>query len=223
MVSPAEFELRAREMVQVQIRERGIHDERVLDAMLRVPRHEFVPAALLSAAYEDRPLPIGQAETISQPYIVAAMTEALQVMPGDRVLEVGTGSGYQAAILSRLGAEVFSIERNRRLADEARERLARLGYEHVQVIAGDGSEGLPHNAPYNAIVVTAAAPSVPQNLITQLADGGRLLIPVGEMRHQVLTLILKHGSQTLTRTLDPCQFVPLIGKGGWPEGLSRFG
>jgi protein-L-isoaspartate(D-aspartate) O-methyltransferase len=223
MLTPAEFEVRARSMIQTQLRERGIHDERVLNAMLRVPRHEFVPAGLVWAAYDDRPLPIGHAETISQPYIVAAMTEALQVKPGDRVLEVGTGSGYQAAILDTLGARVFSVERNRRLADDARERLARLGYENVQVIIGDGSEGLPEHAPYNAIVVTAAAPSVPQNLIAQLADEGRLVIPVGELRHQVLTLCVKHGRQTVTRALDPCQFVPLIGKGGWPEGSPHFG
>jgi len=147
MVTPAEFEVRARSMIQIQLRERGIHDERVLEAMLRVPRHEFVPAGLVSEAYDDRPLPIGQAETISQPYIVAAMTEALQVKPGDRVLEVGTGSGYQAAILDSLGTKVFSVERNQRLADDARERLGRLGYENVQVITETAAKDFRNTRP----------------------------------------------------------------------------
>ena len=223
MVVPTEFEVHAREMIETQLRRRGIRDERVLEAMLRVPRHEFVPQALASAAYEDRPLPIGQAETISQPYMVAVMTEALQIELGDRALEVGTGSGYQAAILAWLGATVFSIERNPRLAVEARERLARLGYERVQVISGDGSEGLAEHAPYNAVIVTAAAPAASQGLVSQLAEDGRLVIPVGDMRHQDLMLYIKRHREIVTRVLDPCQFVPLIGKGGWPEGPPRFG
>jgi protein-L-isoaspartate(D-aspartate) O-methyltransferase len=176
----------------------------------------------VKAAYDDRPLPLGEAETISQPYIVAAMTEAADVQPGDKALEVGTGSGYQAAILAYLGARVYTVERNAVLAKSAGERLARLGYDGVEVIAGDGSEGYPPAAPYAIILVTAAAPLVPPALLDQLAEGGRLVIPVGDLRHQDLLLNLKQAGQIKTRMLDPCQFVPLIGKGGWPEREGRL-
>ncbi|MGD1156956.1 MAG: protein-L-isoaspartate(D-aspartate) O-methyltransferase [Terriglobia bacterium] len=223
MVIAMRFEVRARDMIETQLRRRGIRDERVLEAMLRVPRHEFVPTELVAAAYDDRPLAIGEAETISQPYIVAAMTEAARVSPGDKALEVGTGSGYQAAILAYLGARVYTIERNPRLAADARERLKRLGYLSGEVFSGDGSEGLPANAPYNVILVTAAAPDVSPVLLGQLADGGRLVVPVGDLYHQDLLLLFKHGGETATRILDPCQFVPLIGKGGWPERSTGFG
>ena len=208
-------------MVEIQLRNRGIRDPRVLDAMLHVPRHEFVPASLIKAAYDDRPLPLGDAETISQPYIVAAMTEAARVQPGDKALEVGTGSGYQAAILAYLGARVYSVERNAALAEKARELLARLGYDEVEVIVGDGSEGYPPAAPYNIIIVTAAAPSVPLALLEQLAEEGRLIIPVGDLHHQDLLLNVKQGREVRTRILDPCQFVPLVGKAGWPENEWR--
>jgi len=217
MTEPMPFEEERRVMVEIQLRHRGIRDRRVLDAMLEVPRHEFVPSALVRAAYDDRPLPLGDAETISQPYIVAAMTEAARVLPGEKALEVGTGSGYQAAILSYLGARVYTVERNPALAEEARERLARLGYDGVEVIVGDGSEGYPAAAPYNAIIVTAAAPVIPPALLEQLAEEGRLVIPVGDLRHQDLLLNVKQGGEVKTRALDPCQFVPLVGKGGWPE------
>jgi protein-L-isoaspartate(D-aspartate) O-methyltransferase len=217
MTDPLPYEAERRLMVEVQLRRRGIRDERVLDAMFHVPRHEFVPAGLVRAAYDDRPLPLGEAETISQPYIVAAMTEAAQVQPGDKALEVGTGSGYQAAILAYLGARVYTIERNAALAKAACERLARLGYDGVEVIVGDGSEGYPPAAPYDVILVTAAAPVVPPALFEQLAEEGRLVIPVGNLYHQDLLLYRKHGRQVETRVLDPCQFVPLIGKGGWHE------
>jgi len=223
MVIAMRFEVRARDMIETQLRRRGIRDERVLEAMLRVPRHEFVPTELVAAAYDDRPLAIGEAETISQPYIVAAMTEAARVSPGDKALEVGTGSGYQSAILAYLGARVYTIERNPRLAADARERLKRLGYLSGEVFSGDGSEGLPANAPYNVILVTAAAPDVSPVLLGQLADGGRLVVPVGDLYHQDLLLLFKHGGETATRILDPCQFVPLIGKGGWPERSAGFG
>jgi protein-L-isoaspartate(D-aspartate) O-methyltransferase len=223
MVTAMRFEVRARDMIEIQLRRRGIRDERVLDAMLRVPRHEFVPTELVAAAYDDRPLPIGEAETISQPYIVAAMTEAARVSPGDKALEVGTGSGYQAAILAYLGARVYTIERNPQLAAEARERLKRLGYLNVEVFSGDGSEGLSANAPYDVILVTAAAPTVSPALLGQLTDGGRLVVPVGDLYHQDLLLLFKHGGETATRILDPCQFVPLIGRGGWPERSTGFG
>jgi protein-L-isoaspartate(D-aspartate) O-methyltransferase len=206
-----------RAMIDAQLRQRGIRDERVLEAMQAVPRHEFVPAACLHAAYDDCPLPLGDGQTISQPYIVAAMTQAVRVQPGDRALEVGTGSGYQAAILAFLGAEVYTLERNARLAAEARARLARLGFKTVKVIEGDGSEGYAPAAPYQVILVTAAAPEVPAALLAQLADGGRMVIPVGSLYHQDLQLIFKHGKETATKYLDPCQFVPLIGKQGWPE------
>jgi len=217
------FELRARDMVESQLRRRGISDERVLEAMLHVPRHEFVPREFMDAAYEDRPLPIGQTETISQPYIVAAMTQAARVAPGERALEIGTGSGYQAAILAHLGATVCTIERNPHLAKEARQRLHRLGYGNVEVFCGDGSEGLPAHAPYSVILVTAGAPSVSTALLDQLADSSRLVAPVGDLLRQDLLLILKNGGELAKYTLDACQFVPLIGKGGWPESPAGFG
>jgi protein-L-isoaspartate(D-aspartate) O-methyltransferase len=206
-----------RAMIEAQLRRRGLRDERVLGAMYTVPRHEFVPPASAHAAYDDCPLPLADGQTISQPYIVAAMTEAVHVQPGDKALEVGTGSGYQAAILATLGAKVYTLERNPRLAAEARARLARLGYEGVEVVEGDGSEGYPVAAPYQVIMVTAGAPAVPEALLAQLAEGGRMVIPVGSLQRQDLHLIFKHGNETATRYLDPCQFVPLIGKGGWPE------
>ena len=212
------FEQQRRLMVDTQLRRRGIHNERVLEAMLEVPRHEFVPANLLGAAYDDRPLPLGDAETISQPYIVAAMTEAAEVQPQDKVLEVGTGSGYQAAILAWLGARVYTVERNALLAKSAQQRLIRLGYDGVEVIVGDGSEGYAPAAPYAVILVTAAAPLVPPALLEQLDERGRLVIPVGGLHHQDLLLNLKRAGQIHRRVLDPCQFVPLIGKGGWPDG-----
>jgi len=222
MTKPLPFEEERRLMVEIQLRHRGIRDERVLDAMSQVPRHEFVPPALVKAAYDDRPLPLGAAETISQPYIVAAMTEAADVQAGDKALEVGTGSGYQAAILAYLGARVYTIERNTALAKSAQERLARLGYDGVEVIAGDGSEGYPLAAPYAIILVTAAAPLVPPALLEQMAEGGRLVIPVGDLHRQDLLLNLKRAGQVKTHVLDPCQFVPLIGKAGWPEKEGRL-
>jgi len=190
--------------------------------MFHVPRHEFVPSPLLRAAYDDRPLPLGDAETISQPYIVAAMTEAAAVQPGAKVLEIGTGSGYQAAILAYLGARVYTIERNAVLAASARERLARLGYYGVEVIVGDGSEGYPPAAPYDIIIVTAAAPTVPPALLEQLAEEGRLIIPVGDRDRQDLLLKTKLAGEVKTRVLDACQFVPLIGKAGWHESRWRL-
>lgn len=215
------FEAERRAMIEYQIRRRGIRDEKVLEAMLMVPRHEFVPAAYVPAAYEDRPLPIGESETISQPYIVAAMTAAARVKPGDKALEIGTGSGYQAAILACLGAEVHTVERNFQLAESARARLARLGYQAIEVICGDGTEGHAPAAPYQVILVTAASPDIPQPLLDQLGEGGRMVIPVGDLYHQDLKLILKRGNEIGTRFLDPCQFVPLVGKYGWPEKPER--
>ena len=210
------FESERRAMVEEQIRRRGVRDEKVLEAMFAIPRHEFVPSSHLAAAYEDRPLPIGATETISQPYIVAAMSAAASIRPGDKALEIGTGTGYQAAILAFLGARVFTVERNLSLAEAARERLRRLGYGTVEVICGDGTEGYAAAAPFQVILVTAAAPHLPQPLLDQLDDGGRMVIPVGDLMHQDLELIFKQGAEVSKRFLDPCQFVPLIGRHGWP-------
>lgn len=215
------FEAERRAMIEQQIRRRGVRDERVLEAMFEVPRHEFVPAILLGAAYDDRPLPIGESETISQPYIVAAMTAAAKVRPGEKALEIGTGTGYQAAILAHLGAKVYTIERNFLLTESARERLKRLGYANVEVIFGDGTEGYAPAAPFQVILVTAASPQVPQPLLEQLDDGGRLVIPVGDLMHQDLELVSRQGDQLSTRFLDPCQFVPLVGKHAWPDRRER--
>lgn len=217
MTIASQFETQANNMVETQLRARGICDERVLEAMRLVPRHEFVPAESVGAAYDDRPLPIGKRETISQPYIVAAMTEAARVAPGDRALEIGGGSGYQAAILAHLGATVWMIEVNPRLADAARNRLARLGYGNIEVLAGDGSEGLAAHAPYDVVIVSAATPRVSSVLVGQLAEGGRLVAPVGNLQTQELLLLCRRGSEIATRRLDACQFVPLVGKGGWQE------
>jgi protein-L-isoaspartate(D-aspartate) O-methyltransferase len=211
------FEPERSEMVETQLRRRGIRDARVLEAMREVPRHEFVLEMFLEKAYSDSPLPIGESETISQPYIVAAMTEAAQVQPGDRVLEIGTGSGYQAAVLAHLGAKVYTIERNLQLADAARSRFARLGYRNIEVIWGDGSQGHAAAAPYDVIIVTAAAPRAPRVLLDQLAEGGRMVIPVGDLKRQDLNLISRHGNEFRLEVLEPCQFVPLIGIHAWPE------
>src|SRR6267154_2502425 len=176
-------------MVDSQLRARGISDSRVLDAMLRVPRHEFVPGSYRAQTYEDHPLPIGNSQTISQPYIVAVMLESLQLRPSDKVLEVGTGSGYVTALLAELAKEVFSIERHPALASKARDLLARLGYSNVHVFAGDGTLGLPAAAPFDAIMVAAAAPALPPALIAQLSDQGRMIIPIGTDDSQQLQLI----------------------------------
>lgn len=205
-------------MVEGQLRARGIRDRRVLEAMEKVPRHEFVPLDQVSAAYEDRALPIGQWETVSQPYIVALMSEVAAVRPGDRVLEIGTGFGYQSAVLAALGAQVSTIERNASLAEQARQNLARSGYQgSVDVVTGDGTDGYAAAAPYNAILVTAGAPRVPEALVQQLADGGRLVIPIGSRDLQQLHLLVKHGEEVSDTVLEACQFVPLVGKQGWPQ------
>ncbi len=211
------FEQERRVMVETQLRRRGIRDFRVLQAMLTIPRHEFVPPDAIHLAYEDRPVSIGSSQTISQPYMVAAMTEAAQIRPGDRVLEIGTGTGYQAAVLDRLGAKVFTMERDFELVQAAHERLKRLGYTTIEVVWGDGTEGHPPEAPFNVILVTAAAPQVPPPLIDQLAEGGRMVIPTGKLSQQDLRLIVKSGDRLDTHVLDACQFVPLRGRYGWPE------
>lgn len=198
------------EMVEGQLRLRGIADERVLQAMLRVPRHDFAPERFRDQAYEDHPLPIAEGQTISQPYIVALMLEALGLSPADKVLEVGTGSGYVTALLAELVREVISIERHPSLADHARQLLADLGYKNVAVIAGDGSRGVSEFAPYDAIIVSAAAPELPQELIAQLADAGRMIIPVGEGDSQQLQFIYKEGGRVISQMRELCRFVPLV-------------
>lgn len=197
-------------MVNSQLRARGISDERVLVAMERIPRHEFAPEKYWDQAYEDHPLPLGEGQAISQPYIVALMLEALQLSPTDRVLEVGTGSGYVSALLAELTAEVVSIERHASLAESARGILAKLGYGNVRVVTGDGTSGFPESAPYDAIVVSAAAPEMPPALVAQLAEGGRMIIPVGSEDAQQLRLVRKTAGQTEVEFREMCRFVPLV-------------
>jgi protein-L-isoaspartate(D-aspartate) O-methyltransferase len=216
-----EFEFLRRSMVERQIRHRGIRDERVLSAMLAVPRHAFVPIERISDSYSDTPLPIGDGQTISQPFMVAAMAEALALRRHERVLEIGAGSGYQAAVLCGLAHEVIAIESLPRLAKIARERLARLGYANVRVIQSDGSTGWLPDAPYDGILVSAAAPSVPQPLIDQLFEGGRIVIPVGDADSQQVLRLTKRGSGTVREKLYHCRFVPLIGRHGWPDAVEK--
>ena len=204
-------------MVDEQLRRRGICDERLLAAMERVPRHEFIPQDSWDAAYRDHPVPIGQGQTISQPYIVAAMVHWLNLQPTDLVLEVGTGTGYEAAILAELAAEVVTIDRQPELAEEAARNFDRLGYENIRVAVGDGTLGVPEFAPYDAIIVAAAAPSVPPALIEQLAERGRLILPVGSRDSQVIQLLRKHEGEVITTSLEGARFVPLLGEKGFSE------
>jgi protein-L-isoaspartate(D-aspartate) O-methyltransferase len=197
-------------MVNAQLRSRGITDQRVLDAMARVPRHEFAPERYRDQAYEDHPLPIAEGQTISQPYIVAIMLQALALKASDRVLEIGTGSGYVTALLAELTGEVFSIERHAALANTARELLSRPGYRNVRVVVGDGTRGFAEGAPYDAILVSAAASELPHELVDQLAEGGRLMIPVGCDDSQQLHLIEKRNGQPKTTLREMCRFVPLV-------------
>lgn len=203
-------------MVAEQIVSRGIRDPRVLEALRTVPRHLFVPPGQQPLAYADRALPIDERQTISQPYIVAAMTELLAPGPRARVLEIGTGSGYQTAILSLLAAEVISVERWPSLAGAAEELLASLGYRNVRIITADGTRGFEAASPYDGILVTAGAPVVPAALKAQLAAGGRLVIPVGPERHQELRVVTRTAEGFDEMVGDPCVFVPLVGEFGWP-------
>lgn len=197
-------------MVRTQIQDRGIRDVRVLDAMLGVPRHEFVSEPFREGAYEDHPLPIGCEQTISQPYIVALMLQHLALQPEERILEVGTGSGYVAALLSRICAEVYSVERHAELARTAQERLRRLGYGNVKIRVGDGSLGWAEYAPYDAILVSAAAYEIPPALFAQLREGGRMIVPVGPAFSQELQLVRKLGGKPEVVILEGCRFVPLV-------------
>jgi protein-L-isoaspartate(D-aspartate) O-methyltransferase len=211
------FEEARQQMVERQLAQRGIVDERVLQAMREVPRHRFVPEDLWDMAYRDTPLPIGYDQTISQPYIVAYMTQMLHLSPEDRVLEVGTGSGYQAAILSRLAKQVYTIERVEGLAQCAEQVLQDLDYRNVLVRIGDGGYGWPEAAPFDAIIITAAAPEVPPPLIVQLAEDAPLVAPVGPAGYQELVRLYKRGDQTRLERLVPVAFVPLVGEHGWRE------
>ena len=214
---PDEYTARREQMVRTQIEARSVRDERVLAAMRAVPRHLFVPAYQVGSAYRDTPLAIGQGQTISQPYIVALMTELLRLTGDECVLEIGTGSGYQAAVLAQLAAEVITVERFPSLAQEARERLAGLGYDNVRVEVGDGSLGWPQDAPYDAIIVTAASPEMPEPLPAQLADGGRLVVPVGPRWTQHLVCVRRERGAFKRETLIGVAFVPLIGAHGWQD------
>ena len=215
----AGFEARAarerERMVDEQLARRGITDARVLDVMRRIPRHRFVEEGLTHGAYEDHPLPIGEGQTISQPYIVALMTALLELTGQEKVLEVGTGSGYQTAVLGALTRRVCSIERLPRLAERARATLEALGVQNVWIRVGNGALGWPDEAPFDRILVAAGGPSVPPPLVEQLAEGGRMVLPVGSPEDQVLTVVERVGGQTRTRQAGECKFVKLVGKYAW--------
>ena len=214
---PRSLDIERKRMVEEQIQLRGITDSRVLQAFLAVPRHEFVPQRLRFDAYRDCPLPIGEGQTISQPYMVASMTLAASVRPGDRVLEIGTGSGYQAAILAELGAEVYTVERLSSLSLAAQKVLRRLDYTPVHFKIADGTLGWESEAPFSAIIVTAGAPSIPSPLVDQLALNGRLVVPVEDGLSQVLYVVVKTESGIEKNRGERCTFVPLLGEHGWKE------
>jgi protein-L-isoaspartate(D-aspartate) O-methyltransferase len=204
-----------RHRLVAELRREGVHDERVLAAIAAVPRELFVPPEQREDAYRNAPLPIGAGQTISQPLVVGLMTQALALQGSERVLEVGTGSGYQAAVLCRLAARIVSVERFPELAARARAVLDRIGCRTVEIHVSNGTLGWPADAPYDAIIVTAGAPAVPASLVEQLADGGRLVIPVGDRTQQELVLVTREGGSTRTQTLGPVRFVPLVGEEGW--------
>jgi protein-L-isoaspartate(D-aspartate) O-methyltransferase len=211
------FDAARRSMVQTQLVPRGIRDQRVLDAMGEVPRHFFVDPAALNEAYDDNPLPIGEGQTISQPYMVAIMTELLELKGHEMVLEIGTGSGYQAAVLSRLCHWVYSVERLRDLSDKARAHVEMCGYTNITFLVGDGTEGWPESAPYDGIIVTAGAPRVPETFVEQLRLGGKLVIPVGDRFSQTLERVIRTEKGIRTERHTGCRFVDLVGKFGWSE------
>jgi len=204
-------------MVRSQILSRGVRDQRVIAALLEVPRHLFVDQGMRAQSYSDNALPLCQGQTISQPYMVAAMTEMLEVAPTDKVLEIGTGSGYQAAVLSKLSKHVYSIERLEALSETAEKNLRAADMENIHLRCGDGTLGWPEEAPFDKIVITAGAPSVPEALFAQLAEGGRMIIPVGNRAIQSLKLIEKSGGEQIVKSSMDCVFVPLLGKQGWKE------
>jgi protein-L-isoaspartate(D-aspartate) O-methyltransferase len=211
------YRLARERMVETQIKARGIKDERVLKAMLKVPRHLFVDEALRDQAYGDFPLPIGEGQTISQPYIVALMTEALELKRNERVLEIGTGSGYQTAILAELALWVYTIERFPTLLERAKKVLKELGYKNISFKLDDGTLGWKEAAPFDAIIVTAASPDIPPPLVEQLAEGGRMVIPIGDEFSQTLIKGVKKGGKLHTKALEPVRFVKLVGAYGFKE------
>lgn len=212
-----DFERERNRMVEEQIVGRGVKNERVLAAMRKVPRHEFLPEAIRGMSYEDSALPLGEGQTMSQPYMVALMTELLDLTGTERVLEIGTGSGFQAAVLAELCEKVYTVERIKSLADKARAALDRLGYQRVAIKVYDGTYGWKDMSPFDAIMVTAGSPEVPAPLVEQLKVGGRMVIPVGERYGQELLVIVKTAEGVVTRKSVPCMFVPLIGNHGWKE------
>ncbi len=217
VATESDYRNRRIEMVRSQVSARGVHDARVLEALSTVPREQFVPQSLVDAAYEDRALGIGMGQTISQPYVVAWMTEALSITNEHSILEIGTGTGYQTAILARLARAVYTVERIEALATEARVRLNRLGISNVAFRTGDGSLGWESNAPFDRIIVTAAAPAIASQLVDQLSVGGRLVIPTGSHTHQVLTTLENHRDGVVETSGIPVRFVKLIGAKGFPS------
>lgn len=211
------FDEQRERMVETQLKARGITDERLLNAFRKVPRHRFIPREFRRDAYADYPLPLGPGQTISQPYMCALMTSALRLHGHERVLEIGTGSGYQTAMLAELALEVFSIEWLPDLLPAVRERLIQLGYHNVQLMTGNGTLGWPAHAPYDAILVSAAAPDIPDPLLDELADGGRMVLPVGSQQAQTLVAVEKHGAMIHRQDMTSCVFVPLLGAHGWPS------
>jgi protein-L-isoaspartate(D-aspartate) O-methyltransferase len=219
MAKPPDFSEQRHRMVERQLRRRGIWDERVLEAMDEVPREEFVPDQVRSSAYNDSALPIGHDQTISQPWVVAAICQALELQGGERVLEIGTGSGYSAAVLARLASHVVSVERVRGLAEGARDALGRLGFDNVEVVVADGSRGYPDEAPYDAIAVHAASPEAPHSLLAELAGHGRLVVPIATGSADLLTAFVRDNGHLRQETIGPTRFVPLIGAEGFsPPG-----
>ena len=218
MNNDQEYQALRSQMVETQLRERGIDDPHVLDAMRRVPRHEFISPELRHLAYRDTPLPIGDEQTISQPYVVASMTQMLHLTGAEYVLEIGTGSGYQTAILCTLAEQVYTLERQPRLALRAAQTLSRLGYDNVEILVGDGSQGLADMAPFDAIIVAAAAPALPGPLRSQLRErGGRMVLPIGDKKNQYLEIITRQGNRWEMERTEPVKFVPLIGRYGFKE------
>ncbi|MEE8637705.1 MAG: protein-L-isoaspartate(D-aspartate) O-methyltransferase [Candidatus Margulisiibacteriota bacterium] len=210
-----DFEKLRQEMVETQLIPRRISDKKVLGAFRKVPRHFFVPENVRASAYDDCALPIGEGQTISQPYMVAVMSEQLKLKGDEKVLEIGTGSGYQAAILAELCQKVYTLERIQPLSERAEKIIKEQGYPYVECVVGDGTQGYPEAAPYEGIIVTAGCPEIPEPLIKQLKDGGRLVIPVGDRYQQILTTVTKHGTEIETEESILCVFVPLVGKFGW--------
>ncbi len=215
MIEVPEWKHERERMVQKQIVDRGVKDPRVIETMKQVPRHFFVGETYYHQAYNDFPLPIGSQQTISQPYMVAVMTELMELKGPEKVLEIGTGSGYQTAVLALLCDRVYSVERISELASSARQRLTNLGFKNINIMVGDGSLGWPAFSPYDGIIVTAGSPGIPDELISQLADKGIMILPVGGEYAQTLNVIKKHKGRIYRKELFGCAFVPLVGKSGW--------